>query len=90
LENTVVAELIYKIPIADLKTIRVTHKGIVTELPLNVRQATDFLQHQQKHTKMPDAAIAAVLGIISDLIEAQKQVSGDFGIEFVIADPDKT
>jgi|SRR6478752_3968362 hypothetical protein len=83
-----VVESILRIPLGDLKTIRVTIKGVTTELPLNIDKVRDSLQLQQRGAGISDAAIGAVLALVADINSAQRQVSSDFAIEFVIPDPD--
>jgi hypothetical protein len=83
-----VVESVFRIPLADLKTIRVAIKGVTTELPLRVDRVRDSLQLQQRGGGISEAAAGAVLALVSVIAEAQQQISSDFGIEFVIADPD--
>src|SRR5689334_21183767 len=83
-----VVESVFRIPLCDLKTIRVAIKGITSELPLKVDKVKETLLLQQRGGGISEAAAGAVLALVSVIAEAQQQISNDFGIEFVITDPD--
>jgi hypothetical protein len=73
-----------------LQKIRLSIKGIVTELPLDIDQINEFFKQQIRDGRVSKNVWELVLGLANDLASAQNSVSDDLSIEFVIPDPDKS
>jgi hypothetical protein len=79
-----VTQRVCRIPITDLRTIRITIKGVATELPLDADRIGEFFTQPRQQITLGVTAREAVREIAGSLLSAQGAVNDDLAIEFVL------